>query len=455
MTSDRASLRHPVTLAGVVITTVSAVAFLTLVAADIFGMFANPYAGLVIFVAMPALFVFGLLLIPLGIWLQRRRLRRDPSASADWPVIDLRVSRVRAVLIGITAMTVVNATLVLLAAQGSLHYMESPEFCGQTCHTPMQPQYTAWQNTTHAEVTCVQCHVGDGARALVHYKLAGVRQLVHVISGNFPRPIPASQAVLRPALETCGTCHSPTLGHGERTRTVREYAEDETNTETATTLTLHVGGPGRKTASGRAIHWHADPNVRIEYIATDADRQTIPFVRTINEKGETKEYVVEGTKPETLAAGTTRTMDCIDCHNAAAHRISPTAEQAVNRAHRRRPDQPGPALRPPRSRSTAEIGLQRRGRRQRGDRVGIPRRLCRVESQRRSSGRVTGHHGDAAALSCQRLSRHESDLGDLPRQPGPHDVGWVLPLSRRQSRRARRQGDRVPIARIVTISSNS
>ncbi len=229
-------------------------------------------------------------------------------------------------------MTVVNATLVLLAAQGSLHYMESSEFCGASCHTPMHPQYTAWQNTTHAQVDCVQCHIGDGAKALVHYKLAGVRQLVHVISGNFPRPIPASQAVLRPALETCGTCHSPTLGHGDRTRTIREYAEDETNTETATTLTLHVGGPGQKTASGRAIHWHADPNVRIEYITTDADRQTIPFVRVINEKGETTEYAVEGTKPETLAAGTTRTMDCIDCHNGAAHRISPTAEQAVNRA---------------------------------------------------------------------------------------------------------------------------
>ena len=332
MLSDRASLRHPVTLAGVVITTVSAVAFLTLVAADMLGMFTSPYAGLVIFIAVPALFVFGLLFIPLGVWLHRRALRKNPSASVDWPVIDLRVSRVRAIVIACIVLTIVNATLILLAAQGSLHYMESAEFCGQTCHTPMHPQYTAWQNTTHAKVACEQCHIGGGARALVHYKLAGVRQLVHVISGNYPRPIPASQAVLRPALETCGTCHSPTLGHGERTRTIREYAEDEKNTETATTLTLHVGGPGRKTASGRAIHWHADPNVRIEYIATDADRQTIPFVRTINEKGETTEYVVEGTKPETLAAGTTRTMDCIDCHNAAAHRISPSAEQAVNRA---------------------------------------------------------------------------------------------------------------------------
>jgi nitrate/TMAO reductase-like tetraheme cytochrome c subunit len=330
--SDRASLRHPVTLAGVVIATVSAVAFLTLVAGDMLGMFTNPYAGLVIFVAVPALFAFGLVLIPLGVWLHRRRLRRNPSASVDWPVVDLRVRRVRVIVIVATALTIVNATLILLAAQGSLHYMETPEFCGLTCHTPMHPQYTAWQNTTHSNVDCVQCHIGEGAKALVHYKLAGVRMLVHVLRGNYPRPVPASTAVLRPALETCGTCHSSTLGHGDRTRTVREYAEDETNTETATTLTLHVGGPGQPTASGRAIHWHADPNLRIEYITTDADRQTIPFVRTINAKGETTEYVVEGTTPETLAAGTTRTMDCIDCHNGAAHRISPSAEQAVNRA---------------------------------------------------------------------------------------------------------------------------
>jgi hypothetical protein len=196
----------------------------------------------------------------------------------------------------------------------------------------MHPQYTAWQNTTHAKVACVECHVGEGAPALVRSKLAGVRQLLHIVNGNFPRPIPASQAEMRPANETCGRCHAASLGHGVRTRTIREYAEDETNTETVTTLGLHVGGPGEKTESGRAIHWHADPRVRVEYIATDPDRQTIPFVRATNEKGETKEYVVEGTTPEMLAAGTSRTMDCIDCHNAAAHRISPTPEEAVNRA---------------------------------------------------------------------------------------------------------------------------
>ena len=362
------------------------------------------------------------------------------------------VSRVRAILIGVTALTVVNATLVLLAAQGSLHYMESPEFCGQTCHTPMHPQYTSWQNTTHAEVACVQCHVGEGARALVHYKLAGVRQLVHVISGNFPRPIPASQAVLRPALETCGTCHSPTLGHGERTRTIREYAEDETNTETATTLTLHVGGPGQKTASGRAIHWHADPKVRIEYITTDADRQTIPFVRTINEKGETKEYVVEGTTPEALAAGTSRTMDCIDCHNAAAHRICAHRRAGRQPRHGRRPDQPGPALRPPRSRSTAEIGLPDEAAAIAAIESGFRAVYDASKASVDQAKLVTGHRRDPAPLSHQRVSHHESDVGRLPRQPGPHDVGRVLPLSQRQSRRARRHGDR---CRLLVLSRSA
>ena len=82
----------------------------------------------------------------------------------------------------------------------------------------------------------------------------------------------------------------------------------------------------------RAIHWHADPAVRVEYVTTDADRQAIPFVRVVGRSGEVKEYVVEGTTAEALTAGTTRVMDCIDCHNAAAHRISPLAEEAVDRA---------------------------------------------------------------------------------------------------------------------------
>ena len=326
------SLRHPVSLAGVIVTTASAAGFLALGAAAALDVFDSPYAGLVIFVALPALFLLGLLLIPLGLWLRRRALRRDPGATVGWPVIDFRTPHVRRTVFVLAALTAVNAAILLVAGYSALHWMESPSFCGQVCHTPMHPQFTAWQNTPHSNIACVQCHIGEGGRAMVHYKLAGVRQLVHVLDGNYPRPIPASQADMRPALQTCGHCHAATLGHGERQRLVKEYAEDEANSETVTDLLLHVGGPGQPTSSGRAIHWHANPAVRVEYVATDPDRQVIPVVRATGADGKTREYRVEGTTAASLAGGTTRVMDCIDCHNTAAHRISPTAEQAVDRA---------------------------------------------------------------------------------------------------------------------------
>jgi hypothetical protein len=193
----------------------------------------------------------------------------------------------------------------------------------------MHPQFAAWQNTEHATVPCVDCHIGEGARAFVRYKMAGVRQLIHVINGHYPRPIPASVADLRPANETCGTCHSPSRSHAEVTKMVREYAEDETNTESVTELQLHVGAAGQKTAAGRSIHWHADPANQVEYVATDAEREKIPIVRVKHADGSVTEYRAPGDAP---AAGVTRVMDCIDCHNAVAHRIATSAESAVNHA---------------------------------------------------------------------------------------------------------------------------
>jgi len=325
-------LRHPLSVAGVALATAAGVAFVAMCLAAALGLFSNPYAGLVVFVALPALLVLGLLLIPIGAWLQRRALRRDPTAIPEWPVVDLGQRRTRRGLLLFLALTTVNVLIVLFAGYGTLHWMESPSFCGQVCHTPMHPQYTAWQNAPHSRVACTQCHIGEGAKALVHYKLAGVRMMAHVLTGNYPRPIPASIVDLRHAVETCGNCHTATLGLGQPTTVVREYADDEANTETTTELQMHVGGPGQRTPAGRAIHWHADPAVRVEYIATDAERETIPFVRVTNAQGQVKEYVVKDTAPADLEKGTPRLMDCVDCHNAVAHRIAPTAEQAVDRA---------------------------------------------------------------------------------------------------------------------------
>jgi hypothetical protein len=137
---------------------------------------------------------------------------------------------------------------------------------------------------------------------------------------------------MRPALQICGNCHWPERGSSDLLRVIREYADDESNTETITVLQMLVGGPGQPTSEGRAIHWHTDPRINITYVATDRDRQTIPYVRVTDAQGQVREYMSEGTTPEQLAQGERRTMDCIDCHNVVAHRISPTVERAVDEA---------------------------------------------------------------------------------------------------------------------------
>src|SRR5580765_3340693 len=110
--------RHPLAIAGAVLTTASAVVFITLVIATLAGMFTNPYAGLVIFIGIPAVFVVGLLLIPAGMWLDGRKLLHDPTAVPDWPVVDFRRANVRRTALVIVGLTAVNIVIILLAGYG-------------------------------------------------------------------------------------------------------------------------------------------------------------------------------------------------------------------------------------------------------------------------------------------------------------------------------------------------
>jgi NapC/NirT cytochrome c family protein len=326
----REALSHPLAIIGVLVTTASAVLFIALVLAVLAGLLENPYAGLVVFIALPVCFVIGLLLIPIGVRLQRRKLLRDPDAVVDWPVVDFRRVTVRRTTLLITVLTAVNVVIILLAGYGTLHWMESPNFCGQVCHTPMHPQFTAWQNGPHARVACVGCHIGEGASAFVHAKLSGVRQVMHVTTNSYPRPIPPG-AEMPPGAQaqTCGRCHQPGRSVGDRIRVIREYADDEANTETTTVLQMHVSG---MSSQGRGSHWHADPGVRIEYVATDAERQTIPFVKVTDANGQVKEFVAPDTTDQMLREGSRHGMDCVDCHNTVGHPMSATPEEAVDRA---------------------------------------------------------------------------------------------------------------------------
>lgn len=49
--------------------------------------------------------------------------------------------------------------IVLTGAAYGWEYTNSPAFCGTTCHT-MPPQFTAYQASPHANIACVECHIG-------------------------------------------------------------------------------------------------------------------------------------------------------------------------------------------------------------------------------------------------------------------------------------------------------
>ena len=323
--------RHPLIAIGAALATVGALAFLAFFVLDLFRSHGNPYLGILFFLLLPGIFIFGLLLIPLGSWLERRR-RLAGKPPAHWPSIDLNNPRQRQIVFGVTFLTLINAVIVSLAAYRGIEYMDSVSFCGRVCHEVMEPEFVANQAGPHARVACVQCHIGSGAPWFVRSKLSGTRQVFAVTFNTFSRPIPSPVRNLRPARDTCEQCHWPAKFHGDMIRVRREYAADEANTETTTTLRVHVGGGDPMYDQVSGIHWHMALANKVEYIATDEKRQVIPWVRFTDRNGHVKEYVADGVTKEELATHELRTMDCVDCHNRPSHPFSPSAERAVDSA---------------------------------------------------------------------------------------------------------------------------
>jgi hypothetical protein len=324
-------IRSPLSVVGMVLTTISAAVFLVVFFADLFGMHTNPYMGIVFFLILPGIFLVGLILIPLGAWVERRRRAAGKKPSElQWPRIDLNNPDHRRAAVAIFALTVVNIVIVSLASYRGVEYMDSVQFCGQTCHTVMMPAATAHQSGPHARVTCVECHIGSGATWFARSKLSGTRQVLAVTFHTYSRPIPSPVQSLRPARDTCEQCHWPAKFQGDKIQRIVEYGDDEKNTPSVTTLQLHVGGATGRAGAGVGIHWHADVANEIEYITTDDKRQVIPYVRVKDRTGAVREYVAEGVTPDQLAKGERRRMDCMDCHNRPSHQLAPSAGRAVN-----------------------------------------------------------------------------------------------------------------------------
>jgi hypothetical protein len=408
MARDVRLIRSPMSVVGMVLTTVSAVLFLVVFLADLFGLHTNPYIGIVFFLILPGIFLLGLLLIPLGAWLERRRRAAGkPPSEVHWPRVDLNVPSQRRTAVAIFALTMANVVIVSLAAYRGIEYMDSVQFCGQVCHEVMKPEFTAYQDGPHSRVTCVACHIGPGASWFARSKVSGLRQVVAVSLNSFSRPIPSPVHDLRPAREVCEQCHWPEKFHGDLIRRKAEYADDEANSETVTTLQLKVGGGSERTGGATGIHWHTNPQVEIEYITTDEKRQVIPYVRLQERDGTVPQPPEPSDGGHGRAGGGRRDREWRDSEDAA--------------------------VRAPGSREGGEGDLSVAGGGGRIDCGGA----ARVLPDRTpggvhvaAPGRREGGGGRRARLPAQRVPGDEGAVRHLPEQHRAHGLARLLPVPR-------------------------
>jgi nitrate/TMAO reductase-like tetraheme cytochrome c subunit len=275
------------------------------------GHAANPYVGIIAFLVLPLIFFCGLGLIPIGIYLSRRRIRKGLAAAE----FERRAGMRRlAWVFGVT--TFLNVLIGTQVTYRAVMHMETPQFCGATCHT-MAPEFAAYQNSPHSRLECVDCHVAPGAAGWINSKAAGTRQLVETVFHTYQSPIPSALESNRlvPARQTCENCHWPEKFSGVTLRVINTYADDETNSRTQTVLLMMVGG--NKIAG---IHGaHLGPGVNIRFAVADPARQTIPWIEYRNTTTGVTEIFASSDSKQSLETLPKHDMQCVDCHNRPTH----------------------------------------------------------------------------------------------------------------------------------------
>jgi len=311
--------KTPLGFLGVGLTTVSITLIILGLIGHLTGLIANHYFAIFTFLFLPAMMLFGLCLIPLSCYFRRKKWFKDSLINTEHLKIDLADKEHRKGILLFIVLSVVNITVLILVAYEGYHFTDSSYFCGVVCHQVMDPEYTAYQRSPHAKVSCVACHIGPGANWYVQAKLSGLRQVKAVIDGDFNRPIPAPVEHLRPARDTCESCHWPEKFHGKRVKEFISFTNNNQTDADIQEIALHIGGRNPITSEFEGIHWHVSHDIKVEYQALDEKRTKIGKVKVTRPGGVTEEYSIAEEVVEEGVELKWRTMDCIDCHNRPTH----------------------------------------------------------------------------------------------------------------------------------------
>src|SRR5262249_47975349 len=158
-------------------------------------------------------FIAGLAAIALGVFLAHKRIQAGLATVPD------RHTYIRRLAIFFAATTAINIVIGTQGTYRAVDHMETKQFCGQSCHV-MKPEFTAHEYSPHAQVLCVDCHVGPGATGFVRAKAAGTRQLMEVVFNRIHEPIPSAMETGRlvPSRDTCEHCHWSQIFAGSKMR---------------------------------------------------------------------------------------------------------------------------------------------------------------------------------------------------------------------------------------------
>ena len=311
---------HWLSMVGVTLVTLAGFSWLFLLPSTLRGRAENPYIGLLTAIAIPAVFFAGLILIPIGIALGRKRVEgafaSAETRSRDW----------RRTLVFFAVMTFANMLIGSQLSYRAVRHMDTVEFCGQTCHV-MKPEFTAHLAPSHQSVSCAECHIAPGATGWIKAKMAGTAQLEAVAFNSFPRPIESAleNNKLVASAQTCENCHARQKPLGSRLKVMPKFKDDEKNTRTDTVLMMLVGG----STSGGIHGAHLGPGVHIRYASQDKKRETLPWVEYSKDGGETRSYFAKDATAESVKSLPVYEMQCADCHNRAAHSFQ-LAERALD-----------------------------------------------------------------------------------------------------------------------------
>ncbi len=308
------------TYVGVLLSIVILIIELFLFIIDFFSPNPSSYLGMFTYLLLPPFLVIGLILIPWGAYLKRKRVKSGRAELKPFTIfIDPSLPTHRNALFVFIFGTTIFLVMTAVGSYKAFHYTESVRFCGITCHDIMRPEYTLYQQSPHANVKCVECHIGPGAEWYLKYKLEGARQVLLTLQNSYHKPIATPIHNLRPAKETCEHCHWP--GKFFSSFELRKtYFPTEKNIDSSwfVRMLVKVGG---KDKGGAGIHAHMYKDNDIYYVADDEKRQKISWVKSIDKNG--KEIIFtspkspyEKSRPPENAI---RKMDCLDCHNRPSH----------------------------------------------------------------------------------------------------------------------------------------